>query len=123
MENSFCHIELNSNDPKKAKEFYKEMFTWEYEEHNMDVGEYTIIKTGKEPYGGIFKNPVPEYPSHWLVYILVENIEESTSKVEQLGGKVLKEITPVPGMGKFSVIQDPTDAVVALWQAEPASLK
>ncbi len=116
MENSFCHFELNSNDPDKAREFYKEMFDWKYEDFPMGEETYTMIKTGKEPGGGIFKNPVPNVPSHWLAYIQVEDIKASTENAVKLGGVLLKEVTEIPDMGSFSVIQDPTGAVFAMWQ-------
>ena len=117
MGNPFCYIELNSDDPEKAKEFYKELFDWEYEDYPMGDIPYTVIKTGKEPGGGIFKNPVPEQaPSHWLIYIQVDDVDAYTEKVKKLGGIVHKEPTEVPNMGKFSVIEDPAGAVSALWQ-------
>jgi len=30
---------------------------------------------------------------------------------------VIRDITPVPEMGSFSIISDPTGAVLGLWQA------
>ncbi|MFC1477179.1 VOC family protein [candidate division KSB1 bacterium] len=116
MGNPFCHFELNSNDPEKAKEFYKTLFDWNYEDYPMGNESYTIIKTGKEPAGAIFKNPVPHVPSHWLTYVSVDDIDETAAQAEELGAKILKEITAVPEMGKFCVFQDPTGAVLALWQ-------
>lgn len=118
MANSFCHVELASDDPVKAKEFYSKLLDWKFEDYPMEEGNYVMIDPGKDPKGGIFQNPVPGVPSHWLVYIDVEDIEAANTKVVELGGTVVKEITPVEQMGKFSVIQDPTGAVIALWQAE-----
>ena len=116
MNNVFCHIEMNSNDPDKAKKFYQELFDWEFEDYPMGEEVYTMLKTGKEPGGGIFKNPVPEAPSHWLVYIQVDDINESTEKVKELGGVVHKEVTEIPDMGSFSVVEDSAGGVFALWQ-------
>ncbi|MCP4725482.1 MAG: VOC family protein [bacterium] len=117
MANPFCHIELNSNDPGKAKEFYKNLLDWEYQEWPMEDGEYTVIKTGKDPGGGIFKNPVPDKaPSHWLIYIEVSDIDSVTSKAAELGATIHKEVMDIPDMGKFSVLEDPTGAVFAFWQ-------
>jgi predicted enzyme related to lactoylglutathione lyase len=119
MANPFCHIELNSNDPKAAKEFYKAIFDWEFQETLVEEGEYTVIRTGKDPAGGIFKNPVPEKaPSHWLIYIETAEIENVTSKAGELGGTIIKEVTDIPGMGKFSVLSDPTGAVFALYEPD-----
>ncbi len=116
MSNNFCHMELNSNNPEKAKEFFSKLFDWEYEDYKMEDGVYIGIKTKKEPGGGIFNYPIPNVPSHWLAYVEVDDIEAYTAKVKELGGVILKDITEVPEMGKFSVFQDPTGAVLAMWQ-------
>jgi len=116
MGNPFCFIELNSDEPVKSREFFNELLDWEFEDipHAGDI--YTIIKTGKEPDGGLFKNPVPEAPSHFLVYISVDDVEAVTKKAQEIGATVHKEPTEVSGMGKFCVIEDPTGAAFALWE-------
>lgn len=118
MAHPFCFLELNSDDPKKSKEFYKSLFDWTIEDMPMQDGSnYTLIKTGKEPGGGIFKNPVPDKaPSHWLLYIAAEDVEAATEKAKKYGANIIKEVTEVPTVGKFSIIQDPTGAVFGLWQ-------
>jgi len=40
----------------------------------------------------------------------------ATKKAASLGGTVMKDVTPVPNFGEFSVITDPTGAHFALWQ-------
>ena len=47
MTNSFCHIELNSDAPEKAKDFFVELFDWKYEDYPMGDAVYTVIKTGR----------------------------------------------------------------------------
>lgn len=117
MKNSFCHIELFSNAPDKAKEFYGSLFDWELKDTPIGPEEtYTMIDTGEKPGGGIFTANMPEIPTHWLTYINVEDIEASTKKAQDLGAKLVKEISEIHGMGQFSVIQDPQGAVFALWQ-------
>ena len=116
MSNHFCHIEFNSNDPVKAKEFFKHVFDWEIEDILWESMVYSVIKTGKDPAGAIFKNPVSQVPSHWLVYVAVDDIDETVSKATKFGAKILKEITEVPSMGKFCVFEDPSGGVLALWQ-------
>jgi predicted enzyme related to lactoylglutathione lyase len=89
MPNPFCHVELNTTDVKKAKEFYG---------------------------GGMMKNPIPGAPSFWLSYVLVDDIQAATKKAKSLGGTVMKDVTAVPNVGEFSVITDPTGAHFALWK-------
>ena len=41
-----------------------------------------------------------------------------TSKAKTLRAKVMKDVTEVPDMGWFSIITDPTGAMLALWEAK-----
>lgn len=115
MPNPFCHVELNTTDLKKAKDFYGKLFDWKLE----DVpGDYTMIGVGEGTGGGMMKNPIPGAPSFWLSYVLVDDIRAATKKAASLGGKVMKDVTEIPNFGEFSVITDPTGAHFALWQAK-----
>jgi hypothetical protein len=82
--------------------------------------DYTIIKVGEGTGGGMMKSPMPDAPPRWVPYILVENISESTEKAKSLGAGLLVDVTEVPGMGSFSMFQDPTGAAFALWQPKMA---
>ena len=116
MPNPFCHVELNTTDVKKAKDFYTKLFEWKLEDMDSSGGGYTMIKVGEGTGGGVMKNPIPGAPSFWLAYILVDDILASTKKAQSLGASVMKEVTEVPGVGSFSVIADPTGAHFALWK-------
>ena len=120
MANSFVHVELNTADPEKAKAFYSKLFQWQLEEvPNPAVpdGSYTVIKVGTGTGGGIMKQ-VPGGPSGWLAYVEVDDIQAATAKAKSLGGKVMKDVTEVMGMGWLSFIQDPTGAVLGLWKSK-----
>ena len=119
MKNDFCHMELQTSDLGASRKFYEGMFSWKFESTPMGEGqEYVMITPGKGPMGGMMKNPAPGTPSGWLVYIAVEDIDASLARTEELGGKVLFPKTAVQDMGHFAILQDPTDAVFAVW--EPA---
>jgi predicted enzyme related to lactoylglutathione lyase len=117
MANPFVHVELNTTDPDQAKAFYRELFTWTMEDMQMGPDmTYTMIQPGEGTGGGLMKQPMPGAPSAWLAYVDVDDVKASTEKVRSLGGQVLKDVTEVPQMGWFSVIADPTGAVLGLWQ-------
>lgn len=118
MANPFCHVELNTTDVKKAKEFYGKLFDWKLEDMESPGGGYTMIGVGEGTGGGMMKNPIPGAPSFWLAYVLVDDIEASTKKAKSLGATVMKDVTEVGGFGWFSVISDPTGAHLALWKAK-----
>lgn len=119
MANPFVHVELNTNDTAKAKAFYSKMFDWKMEDIPMDWGTYTMIGVGDGTGGGLMKNPIPNAPSSWLSYVLVDDIEAATKKAKSLGATVCKDVTEVPDMGWLSIISDPTGAMLGLWKAKP----
>jgi hypothetical protein len=120
MGNPFVHIELSTTDIGKAKTFFGELFDWKLDDHDMGGGMiYTIINVGDGTGGGMMTHPMPGAPSMWLPYVLVDDIRASTEKAKSLGANVLREVAEVPNMGWFSLITDPTGAVLGLWQAKP----
>ena len=121
MTNPFVHVELNSPDPEKAKSFYGKLFQWQLEDMpNPAVPDdsYTVIKVGEGTGGGIMKQ-VPQGPAGWIPYVLVDDLRAATDKAKSLGGTIMKDVTEVPGMGWFSIIQDPAGSVLGLWKANP----
>jgi len=116
MANPFVHVELQSKDPEKAKTFYGRLFDWKLEDVPMGPETYTTVGTGGTG-GGIFKNPGGG-PSTWLAYVAVDDVAASTKKAKDLGASVMTDKTEVPGMGWFSIIADPTGAVLGLWQSQ-----
>ena len=120
MANPFVHVELNTPEPEKSKSFYSQLFQWKLEtvpNPAVPSGSYTMIEVGSGTGGGIMKQ-VLGGPSGWLAYVEVDDIRATTQKAAQLGGKIMKDITEVPGMGWFSFIQDPTGSVLGLWKSK-----
>ena len=117
MANPFVHIELATTDLAKAKSFYGALFNWKLDDVDMGGGmTYTMIGVGEGTGGGMMKHPMPGAPSAWLAYVQVDDIYASTKKAASLGAKVVRDVTEIPGHGRFSIIVDPTGAHIALWQ-------
>jgi hypothetical protein len=118
MANPFVHIELQTSDLAKAKDFYSRLFDWKLEDIPAPEGEmpYTIINVGEGTGGGMFANPDPKVAPHWLAYVGVDDIEASTRKARELGATVLQDVMHIADYGRLSVIRDPTGAVIAMWQ-------
>ena len=116
MANPFVHVELNTSNVTRAKKFYTQLFDWKMEDVPTDDGTYTIISVGEGTGGGLMKHPMPNAPSMWLAYVLVEDIDAATRKVKALGGTVMKDKTEVMDMGWLAIIIDPTGAMLGLWK-------
>jgi len=118
MANPFVHVELQSTDIKKARDFYARLFDWKLEDSQMPgFGTYTMINVGEGTGGGMMASQSPGAPSQWLAYVEVPDIASATRKAKDLGAKVVLDVTPVADMGKMSVIVDPTGATLGLWQS------
>ena len=120
MGNPFVHVELMTTDVGKAKSFYGKLFNWKLED--MPIGDmtYTMIRVGEGTGGGLMKNPMPGAPSSWLAYVLVDDLKAATDKARSLGATVMKDVTEVEGAGSFSLITDPTGAMLGLWEPKKA---
>jgi hypothetical protein len=116
MPNPFVHVELNTTDLAKSKEFYGKLFDWKLVDEAIPGGTYTMIKVGEGTGGGMMKHPIPGAPSAWLAYVEVDDIAASTQKAKSLGATVMKDVTEVMGAGWLSIILDPTGAVLGLWK-------
>ncbi len=120
MGNPFVHVELMSNDVGKAKTFYGKLFDWKLEDVPIGVSKYTMIRVGEGTGGGMMKNPIPGAPSAWMAYVQVEDLKRTTDKARTLGATVMKEPTEVMGAGSFTIITDPTGAMLGLWEPKKA---
>ena len=107
---TFCWNELMTKDTAAAKEFYTKLLDWESREMPMPDGAYTIFKAGDKDAGGMMAitPEMGEIPSHWMSYIAVDDVEARSKLAGELGGNVLVPPTDIPGVGRFSIIQDPT---------------
>ena len=116
MKNNFVHIELSTEDAKKAAGFYKKLFKWKLSP--MKDMPYTMIDTGsKKVGGGIQPKMMPEAPTAWLPYVEVKDVKKTIAQAKKLGAKVPLEYQPLPDMGAIGILVDPTGAAIGVWQA------
>ena len=118
MANPFVHVELNTGDVAKAKDFYGKLFDWKLEDSDMDGFTYTMVGVGEGTGGGMMKQMTPGAPPAWMPYVDVDDIQAATKKAKSLGANILRDVTPVADMGWLSILSDPTGATIGLWQTK-----
>lgn len=120
---TFCWVDLSTTDPEGAKSFYKHLFGWEAED--MPTGDgggvYTMFTKGGK-YCAAASAMFDEQrdrgiPPHWNSYVAVDDLEVSAGRVAGLGGTLVAEPFDVLDAGRMAVLQDPSGAVVSMWQA------
>ena len=123
MPNPFVHAELATTNVPKAKAFYGKLFKWKLEDLPFKdgkaptpAGAYTMINVGDGVGGGMMQQCIPGAPSAWMPYVHVANIKAATKNAKTLKANILKDVTEVEGMGWLSIIEDPTGAVLGLWE-------
>ena len=125
---TIVHFEIPADDIERSKKFYIDLFGWKIEKlSGMDSGnssssnmEYWMITTtddkgNKALGGGMMKRKMPQQPN--INYIDVKSVDEYSSKVENLGGKVVVSKSAVPGMGYFAVCLDTENNAFAIWES------
>ena len=113
---TFSWVELATSDADAAKAFYGELFGWEYDDN--EVGDdfvYSMATIDGKVVGALFKS---EQPPHWNSYITVESVDDAVEKAKEAGAEVVREPMDVMEAGRMAVIQDPSGAPVALWEAK-----
>ncbi|NLT56480.1 MAG: VOC family protein [Actinomycetales bacterium] len=108
-------FELFAREYRAAVDFYREVFGWDTEVAG-DTPEFRYT-TMRDPGGdgelaGIMDASgfLPEgVPSHWSVYLAVEDVDRTLARAVQLGGSVLREAEDTP-YGRLAQLADSTGA-------------
>jgi predicted enzyme related to lactoylglutathione lyase len=118
---TFCWHDAATTDVAAAKGFYGELLGWSYFDMPMGDGHsYSMAQLrGKDVAALSSQQPdqrAQGIPPYWSAYISVTNVDETAAKVEGLGGKLLMPPFDVFDAGRMTFVQDPTGAMVGLWQ-------
>ncbi|WP_131739815.1 VOC family protein [Actinomadura roseirufa] len=109
--------ELVSPDTVEARRFYGEVFGWTAEERGYHRSGYIVWHIGEQPVAGMV--PMDEFwpadhPPHWMPYFTVSDCDVSASRAVELGARLRVPPTDVLGTARFSVMNDPTGARLAI---------
>ena len=105
---TIVHFDIPADDIERANKFYSDLFGWKIEkwsESGTGDMEYWMVTTTDEKGnkgldGGIMKR---QNPQHQVTNSIdVKSVDEYSSKVQQLGGKVVYPEMAITGMGYFA---------------------
>jgi predicted enzyme related to lactoylglutathione lyase len=133
---TIVHFEIPADDVERSKKFYNDLFGWKIEKWpGTDDSKLTSAATGqpieywivtttddkgnKALGGGMMKRQMPQHQV--TNYIGVNSVDEYSSKVEKLGGKVIAPKHAVPGMGCFALCLDTENNVFAIWESNESA--
>lgn len=113
----FVWHDLNTKDLKGSQRFYGEIFNWTFKSDD----DYVHISAGSQMIGGMRQiGPQEPYPTNWLGYIGVDNVDATVGKITSAGGQVHMPATTLENVGTFAVCADPTGGVFAPWKSARA---
>jgi uncharacterized protein len=120
---AFCWIELGTTNQSAAKSFYAKIFGWLPNDMPMGADEsYTIFELeGRAAAAGytLRRDQLSHgVPPHWNLYVAVTDADATAARTTELGGTVLAPPFDVFDAGRTAVLQDPTGAVISIWQAK-----
>jgi len=108
---TIVHFDIPSDNIERSKKFYSDLFGWKMDKWSgsSEAMEYWLISTvddkgNKALGGGMGKRQSPQ--QQITNFIDVKSVDEYSSKVERLGGKVISPKMAVPGMGYMAVCTD-----------------
>lgn len=111
-------FDLITPDLAGAREFYRQIFGWDYVDTGADFGHYHLaLAQGRNAAGIAAIQPDAEMPPNWTLYFSSDDAVADTARVKELGGQILSETMMVGDLGSMAICADPTGAVFGLWQA------
>jgi predicted enzyme related to lactoylglutathione lyase len=125
--NPVVHFEIYADDPEKLAHFYSSLFDWSFEP--VPGMDYQMVKTvdtdakgtpqqGGGINGGLVKRPAGYGVNAPVNYVNVDALDVAVKRAQDLGAKVTRGRTAVPGMGWFAMLLDPQGNHFAMWEQD-----
>lgn len=114
IKNQWLWSELWSNDVQQSENYYKALINGTIDKTKDDSRDYIVIESNGQKCMGIIKNPVENVRSHWMQYILVDDVNAVFEKAKTAGAKVLIAPSEDIRKGTVAVLIDPTGAPFAI---------
>lgn len=122
MPHPVVHFEIMSGPGEQGQalqQFYRDAFQWDVAV-SPEFGDYGLVapQDGKGIGGGIGPSDLGPYAS---VMIEVADPAEALKAVQQHGGRVLVDVTEMPGVVTFAMFRDPAGNTVGIVKAAEQS--
>ena len=119
----FVWYEHLARDPGAATAFYSDVVGWKTQPFP-EGGDYLMWVGSQGPLGGVMGQPDEERragaPPHWMAHVQVDDVDGTAALARTLGGKVYKEPTDIPTVGRFAVLADPQGAAFCVFRPSQA---
>src|SRR5438067_931029 len=97
MGDPVVHFEVVGKDGEKLREFFANLFGWQYQLHQ-DT-DYGIVQGDEGGIGGGVGSVPAGSPGHLTWYVGVDDLQAKCDQAKELGGEVIMEPMDIPGEG------------------------
>jgi len=111
MAHPVVHFEIGCRDLAGTQQFYSQLFDWKMSA----MGPAAMIETGS---GGIAGHitALGHEPHHFThFYVMVDDLQATLNKVQELGGKTLVPPVDIP-TGSFAWFADPEGNTIGIFK-------
>ena len=114
-------VDLATDDPQAAQEFYSSLFGWQMDvSDDPQYGGYAMAMLGDRAAAGIGGKQDPNAPTVWSLYIGTDDIDDLARRVGEAGGTVIAPPFDVGDQGRMAISQDPSGGFISAWQGQGA---
>ena len=111
----FVWYDLLTEDAAAAKQFYGELFGWQFQDIQGEGIVYSVISHQGVPIGGLAPmedTDIEVANSRWLSLMSVDDVDAAVAVIVQAGGSVNMEPWDNPTRGRMALVTDPQGALV-----------
>jgi predicted enzyme related to lactoylglutathione lyase len=114
-------LDLTVVNASVSRDFYQKVVGWSVQDVEMEdtsgrYTDYNMLGDDGNPAAGVChaRGGNMGLPPIWMLYLPVGDLAESLRRVEEAGGKIIKETMQADGKYTSAVVQDPVGACLAL---------
>ena len=117
----FSWVDLAAHDMPAARSFYEQFFSWTSRNMDTDGGPpYAQFQRDGHSVAGLsqMSEEIKSHgvPASWNSYISVADVDATVTRAAELGASITVPVMQVLEYGWMAFLQDPTGALVGLWQ-------
>lgn len=120
-----CWIDLATSDATAAASFYSHLFGWSAAERHVRQGGvdgwFSTLARNGTVFASLYQLTRGQIaggvPSHWMPYVAVASADVAAAMACARGASLIVEPQDIAGLARICLIEDPTGALIGLWQA------
>src|SRR5918999_5906462 len=116
---TFSWTDLSTPDADGARDFYGPLLGWEFVDEPIPEeaggGVYRMARIDGRAAAAMYET-TERHPA-WASYVTVDDVDAMAASASELGANLMGEPFDVMTSGRMALVQDPTGAVFAMWEA------